>query len=55
MELRRVPIAEWRQMTEAEQRAVIRSGMVGVEELPDDFRLLIDEMLLSAAPQRRSA
>jgi len=42
-------------MSEAEQRAVIRSGMMDPEDLPEDFRSLIDEMLAGSRPLPSSA
>ncbi len=42
-------------MTESEQRAVIRSGMVDVADLPEEFRALINDMVATARPQSSSA
>jgi hypothetical protein len=41
-------------MSEAEQRAVIGSGMTDVQDLPDDFRALVDEMVEGSRPQPSS-
>ena len=45
MELQWVPASEWRQMSDAEQRAMIRAGITEVEDLPEDFRREVEEML----------
>jgi len=45
MESRRVPASEWRQMSDAEQRAMIRAGITEVEDLPEEFRREVEEML----------
>jgi len=50
MELRSVPIAEWRQMSEAEQRAIIRDGMADYETLPESIRPEVEEMLATGRP-----
>ena len=55
MEPRRVPMSEWRQMTEAEQRAMIRAGIAELEDLPEDFRQEVEAMLAKRRPLPRSA
>ncbi|MGI9604512.1 MAG: hypothetical protein ACR2P0_00090 [Acidimicrobiales bacterium] len=55
MESRRVPASEWRELSDDEQRAMIRSGATGVEDLPEDFRREVEEMLAEHRSLRRSA
>ena len=45
MESRRVPASEWRQMSDQEQRAMIRAGITEIEDLPEDFRREVEDML----------
>ncbi|MDH3682329.1 MAG: hypothetical protein OEV40_20535 [Acidimicrobiia bacterium] len=55
MESRRVPASEWRQMSDEEQRAMIRAGITEVEDLPEDFRREVEEMLAQPRSLPRSA
>ena len=48
-------MAEWRDMPDAEQRAIIRAGMVDFEDLPDDIRAEVEEMLATSRPIPSSA
>lgn len=41
----RVPASEWRQLSDEDQRAMIRAGMTRVQDLPDDFRREVEDML----------
>lgn len=50
MKLEWVPVREWTQMSDAEQRAAIRAGVAPPEDLPDHFRRLVDEMVANARP-----
>jgi hypothetical protein len=50
MESGRVSVAEWRQMSETEQRAMIRAGMTDVKDLPDDMRAVVEELLADFRP-----
>ncbi len=43
-----MPVEEWRQMSDEEQRAVIRAGRVELEDLPEHFRRDVEEMLANA-------
>ena len=45
MESRRVPASEWRQMSDEEQRAMIRAGVTEVEDLPEEFRREVEDMV----------
>ena len=45
MELQWVSAREWRQMSADEQRAMIRAGITEVEDLPEDFRREVEDML----------
>lgn len=45
MESRRVPASEWRQMSDEEQRSMIRAGITEVEDLPEEFRREVEDML----------
>jgi hypothetical protein len=45
MESQRVPASEWRTMSDEEQRAMIRAGVTDVEDLPEDFRREVEDML----------
>ena len=55
MESRRVPAREWRQMSDEEQRAMIRAGIAEVEDLPEDFRREVEDMLAQHRSVPRSA
>ena len=37
-------------MSDAEQRAAIRAGITDLEDLPEDFRREVEEMLAKARP-----
>ncbi len=50
MELQWVPVRKWRQMSDAEQRALIRAGVTDLEDLPEDFRREVEEMLAKTRP-----
>lgn len=39
--------SEWRQMSDGDQRAMIGVGITDVEDLPEDFRREVEEMLRS--------
>jgi predicted Fe-S protein YdhL (DUF1289 family) len=45
MDLEWVPVEEWRQMSDDEQRAMIRANRVDLEDLPEHFRRDVEEML----------
>jgi hypothetical protein len=55
MELQWVPASEWRQMSDEEQRTMIRAGMTEVEDLPEDFRREVEDMVAQRGSLRRSA
>jgi hypothetical protein len=55
MESRRVPASEWRQMSDEEQRAMIRAGITEVEDLPEEFRREVEDMLAQHRSLPRSA
>lgn len=55
MELQWVSASEWRQMSDEEQRATIRAGITEVEDLPEDFRREVEEMLANHRLLPRSA
>lgn len=55
MESRRVPASEWRQMSDEEQRDMIRAGITEVEDLPEDFRREVEDMLAQHRSIPRSA
>jgi predicted nucleotide-binding protein (sugar kinase/HSP70/actin superfamily) len=48
MEAMRVSLKEWKQLTDEEQRARIRESYTPVEDLPDDMRAQVEEMLANA-------
>ncbi len=55
MESRRVPASEWREMSDDEQRAMIRTGITEVEDLPEDFRREVEDMLAQHRALPRNA
>ena len=48
MDLEWVPVEAWRQLSDEEQRAMIRANRVDLEDLPEDFRRDVEEMLSNA-------
>lgn len=50
-----MPASEWREMSDEEQRAMIRSGATDVEDLPEDFRREVEDMLAEHRSLRHSA
>ncbi len=50
MSSRRVPLAKWREMSDADQRAVIRAGLVDFDDLPTSIRSEVEEMLATSRP-----
>ncbi len=55
MESRRVPASEWRKMSDDEQQAMIRAGITKVEDLPEDFRREVEDMLADHQDLSQSA
>jgi hypothetical protein len=55
MEFHWVSASEWRQMSDEEQRAMIRAGITEVEDLPEDFRREVEDMVAQHSSLRRSA
>ncbi len=55
MEFHWVSASEWRQMSEEEQQAMIRAGITEVEDLPEDFRREVEDMVAQHSSLRRSA
>jgi hypothetical protein len=48
MEAAPISLKEWNKLTETEQRARIRESYTPVEDLPDDMRAQVEEMLANA-------
>lgn len=48
MRPQRLPMSEWRDMSEAEQLAVMRAGYTPLDRLPLDVRAEVEEMLASS-------
>jgi hypothetical protein len=55
MESGRVPASEWRKLSDEEQRAMIRAGITRVEDLPEDFRREVEDMIADHRPLPRTA
>ncbi len=55
MSSERMSAREWRELSDAEQRQMIREGMVDFEDLPDRLRIEVEEMLANSRPVPSSA
>ena len=55
MELQWVSASEWRRMSDEEQRAMIRAGITEIEDLPEEFRREVEDMLAQHRSLPRSA
>jgi hypothetical protein len=55
MELQWVSASEWRQMSDEEQREMIRDGATEVEDLPEEFRREVEDMLAQHRSLPRSS
>jgi hypothetical protein len=45
-----VSVEEWRRISGAEQRAVIRDGITPIADLPDDIHRQVEQMVANARP-----
>jgi hypothetical protein len=53
MEAVRISLKEWKQLTEAEQSARIRESFTEIEDLPDEMRAQVEEVLANARRFKR--